>query len=315
MDKKDEEVKKEEVQVTEQPKVQVIIEQPKVIEPAPITRAIDKLVGTFTLRPVKATWLKSLDSKHDGAVLLSKAGHWLSPERNNTPPGLIKTGLTDQMARELEVEMGLKPMELSPYSKWWDRNFHMYPRVPKEGIELNLDASAINKLIYCYIKVMSKVALSESDAAENPMVDYVLTSKEVEADYSNKKAEIKTKAVQRYAEMSLNEQMDFLKVYEEGRFRVTKSASPNFITATIFKIVDENPADFLELVENPDFKTMVFIQDCVAVGALKREGTKYRINGGDLVGNSLLDTINNLQKPEFSEAKLSLKTKLDLTKK
>lgn len=308
MDKKDEEVK---VQTTEQTPVPV---QVNTVMPDR-TKAIDKLTGTYLIRPVKSTWLKGLDPKHDGAVVLSKANHWLSPERENRPPGLIKTGLTDQMARELELEMGLKPMELSAYSKWWDVNFKVYPRIPKEGLELNLDANATNKLIYCYAKVMSKVALSEADAAENPLVDYVLTSKEVEADYNNKKAEIKTKAVQRYAEMSLNEQMDFLKVFEEGRYRVTKSASPNFITSTIFKIVDERPDDFMDLVENPDFKTMVFIQDCVAIGALKKEGPKYRINGGDIIGNSLLDTIGNLQKPEYNEAKLSLKTKLDLTKK
>jgi hypothetical protein len=312
MDKKDEEVKQE---VKVQPTEQKVTTQSVYVEEPSKVKAIDRLKGVFTIRPVKTTWLKSIDPKHDGAVVLSKANHWLSPERDNRPPGLIKTGLTDQMARELEVEMGLKPMELSPYSKWWDINFKIYPRIPKEGLELNLDANATNKLIYCYAKVMSKVALSESDAAENPLVDYVLTSKEVEADYSNKKAEIKTKAVQRYAEMSLNEQMDFLKVFDEGRSRVTKSASPNFITSTIFKIVDERPEDFIELVENPDFKTMVFIQDCVAIGALKKEGPKYRINGGDIIGNSLLDTINNLQKPEYNEAKLSLKTKLDLTKK
>ncbi len=73
--------------------------------------------------------------------------------------------------------------------------------------------------------------------------------------------------------------------------------------------------DGLALMDNPDFKTMVFIQDCLSIGAVKRTGPKYYVNGGDLIGHSFLDAIANLQNPEYNEVKLSLKTKLELSKR
>lgn len=307
MDKKDEEFKKE-VEVKEV----VTAKEVQKVQAEP--DEYSKLTGTYIIRPVKSTWLRNLDSKHDGAIMFSKAENWLSPERDKLT-GLIRTGLSDTLARRLEKEMGLKEMELSPYSKWWGVNFGLYPRIPREGLELNVDSSAINKLIYCYIKACSKVAHSEADARDNPRYDYVITSKEVEATYNSKKIEIKGKAFKRFMEMSITEQMDFLKVYEEGKFRATKSASPDYITSTLGKIVDEHPESFLELVDNPDFKTMVFVQDCLAIGALKRTGPKYYVNGGDMIGHSFLETINNLQNPEYNEMKLSLKTKLELSKR
>ncbi len=211
MDKKDElEVKKEEVKVTEE-KVQK--------QPVAVVDEYARLTGVFVIKPVRQTWLKNIDSKHDGAIMFSRASNWLSPERDRNT-GIIKTGLSDYLARRLEKEMGLKEMELSPYSKWWDVNFKLYPRIPREGVELSLDASAINKLIYCYAKACSKVALSEADARENPMFEYVMTSKDVEATFNSKKIEIKGRAFKRFMEMSITEQMDFLKVYEEGRFSI-----------------------------------------------------------------------------------------------
>ncbi len=307
MDKKDEvEVKKVETVEKVTDTIKGTVETP--------TDEYAKLTGTYIIRPVKSTWLRNMDGKHDGAIMFSKAENWLSPERDKLT-GLVKTGLSDNLARRLEKEMGLKEMELSPYSKWWGVNFKLYPRIPREGLELNVDASVINKLIYCYTKVCSKVAQSEADARDNPRYDYVITSKEVEAVYNSKKIEIKGRAFKRFMETAITEQMDFLKVYEEGRFRATKSASPDYITSTLGKIVDEHPESFLELIDNSDFKTMVFVQDCISIGAIKKTGTKYYVNGADIIGHTFADTINNLQNPEYNEIKLSLKTKLELSKR
>ncbi len=219
------------------------------------------------------------------------------------------------MARELEMEMNLKPMELSPYNKeWWANNFKLYGKIPREGLVLDLDRSAIDKLLYCYFKASTNVALSENDAINSPYgIEYVMTSQEVEAKHNNKKIELKTKAFKKFGEMSLSEQMDFLKVYEEGKYRLTKSASPEFINSTVGRIVDEHPDDFLELVGNADFKTMIFLQDCVAIGAVRKSGAMYYALGGDKIGSSFLDAIQNLQKPEYDEVKISLLAKIKST--
>lgn len=275
-------------------------------EPQKVTA---KLTGKYIIKPTEFTWLRAQDPKHDGALIFSKAEHWLSPERDAL--GIIVTGMTKDQQRELELEMNLKVDELSPYSKWWGTNFKIYPRIPREGLELDLDRSAIDKLRYLYMMASSKVAKSETDAANNSMYKYVLTSKEIEARVSNKKFEVKTKAFRRFSEMSLSEQMDFLKVYETGKYRLTKSASPEFINSTVGRIVDEDPEQFLSICANPDFKNMVFLQDCLTIGAVRKSGSTYYVTGGDKIGGSFLDTISNLEKPEYNEVKVGLLAKIN----
>lgn len=303
---KDDKVKKENSEMKE---------EIKEVETAPkkAVSALQKYTGKYILRPCKSTWLAQMDKNHDGSTLFSGTKIYLAPERDKNT-GLINTGLTDQEARELEVQMGLKTMELSSYSTTFWGNFKIYPQIPKEGLVLDLDRSALDKLRYIYCKNHSKVALSEADALENPQAELVLTSAERES--KSKATSIKTKldAMKKLGEMSITEQLNFLKVFEEGKFSVSKTSTPDFILSVLGKIVDERPQDFLNMINNPDLKTMSFLQDCILAGIIKKSGPKYYITGGDLIGNTFLDTVQNLQAPEYNEVKISLKAKLDAIK-
>ncbi len=275
--------------------------------------ALKKYTGKYLLKPCKNTWLASMDRNHDGNVLFSGTKIYLAPERNQQT-GLIKTGLTDQEARELEAEMGLKSMELSPYSTTFWGNYKIYPQVPKDGLLLDLDRSALDKLRYIYCLNHSRVAQSNADALENPQAELVLTSAAKEAKSDSNKIKTKVEAMKKFGEMSFTDQMNFLKVFEEGKFQVGKNSTPDFVMSTLGKIVDERPQDFLNLLDNPDLKIMSFLQDCLHAGIIKKSGPKYYVTGGDLIGNTMLDTVNNLQSPEYNEIKISLKAKLDAIK-
>ena len=272
-------------------------------------RAIDKYTGTFLLKPCKSTWLAQIDPKHSGAYLFENTEDWAAPERH-PETGLVKTGLTDQEARELEEEMGLAKMTLSPYNKDFWGNFKNYPKVKSTGVILNLDASAMDKLRYCYLMVNSRVAKGYADAPENPRADLVLTSTEKEAKVESSKMKVKVEAIKKLSEMTMQDQIDFLKVYQEGKFKVSKSATADFVFGTIGKIADENPQEFIDTVDNPWFKTMSFLQDCVLAGLIRKTGAIYSVVGGDKIGSSFLDTVEKLNTPEYNEVKISLKAKL-----
>lgn len=275
-------------------------------------RAIDKYKGKFIIKICKSTWLEQIDPKHDGTHLFSEAKHFVPPDRHKDT-GLIVTGLTEQEQKDLEIEMGFKPMDLSPYSPTWG-NYKLYPQIPQSGLELDLERSALDKLRYLYLRVKSNVALSNTEALENPLAEYIMTSAEKEAKSESKKIKIKLDAMKRLSEMTFNEQMDFLKVYKEGKFKVTKSSTPDFILSIIGRVADEDPVGFLETADNPDFKTLVFVQDAILGGHIRKSGPKYFIPGGDLIGNTLLDVVYNLQKPEYNEVKISIKAKMDAVK-
>jgi len=278
---------------------------------APAT-AKSRLTGKYMLKPVRKTWLEQIDNKHDGLHIFSGAEIWISPELDNV--GLVKTGLTDQEARELEIKMGMKTMALSPYSKETWANPKIYAKVPQSGVVIDCDRSELDKIRYAYLSVCDKVALSYEDANEDPRKEFVLSNQEVEASYDSKRVMIKVDAMKKFTAMSFNEQIDFLRIYEEGKFKVSKSATPDFVVATLGKIVDEQPQKFLDLVNNPDYKTLVFIQECLQAGVMKKNGPKYYISGGDLIGNSLTETVANLQDPSYSQVKVSLKAKIDAIK-
>ncbi len=165
-----------------------------------------------------------------------------------------------------------------------------------------------------YLKVHSRVANGTAEAANNQQAEYVLTSTEKEARAKNVEIGIKKKAFQEFSKMTITEQIDFLKVYQEGKFKVSKSSSPDFIESTVGKIVDEKPQEFLDTVSNPYFKSLTFVQDCLLAGVIIKSGPKYSITGGELIGQTLMDTIQNLAKPEYNEIKVSLLAKLEALK-
>lgn len=280
----------------------------------PVSKAIDKYKGEYLFKPIKKTWLANIDPKHDGATVFDMAVHMVSPQRDKST-GLVITGMTDQEARELEELMGLKPQELSPYNFNFWADFRKHVRVPKEGIKLNLDRSALEKMQFLYLKASQNVAMSYADADNNPFAEYVLTNMETESKIQATDMQVKMEAFSKLKKMTFEEQSNFLKVYEEGKFKVSKASSPDLIASTIGKIVDQHPGEFLALLDNQNYKDMVLLSDCMHAGLIKKAGTNYYVLGGDKIGFTYLDTINNLQKPEYNEMKVGLLAKLEASKK
>jgi hypothetical protein len=278
------------------------------VQEAP-TRAIDKLVGQFILKPCKKTWLEQIDPKHDGAYLFSNTKIYLAPERDIST-GLVRTGLTNEQARELEREMGLREMDLSPYSSFWN-DFKNYPKIPQEGLVLDLTRSAKEKLMYLFCLEHTKVAKSWADAMENPFAEVVMTNKEIEAEKGSKDLKLKIDAMVRLKGLSINEQMEFLTIYQEGKFKVKKDSTPDFIFDTIGKVAETDPQGFIDLLNNPYYKEMAFVKECEFKGIIRKSGTIYYSLGGDKIGSSFFQVVENLQKPEYNELKISLKAKLD----
>ena len=194
-----------------------------VINLNPAAREIDNIKGKWILKPTKKTWLYNLDPKHDGAVMFSRTFASICPERDGAT-GLIKTGLSEQAARELEREMNLSQGTLSQYNKNYWSSHTLNISVPSEGVILDCDRSALDKLRYSYLKVCSKVANNAVEAMENPLCEYVLTSEEAENKTDSEKFMIKKNAYKKLETLNLQTQMDFLLVYKQNKYKVTKTS-------------------------------------------------------------------------------------------
>ncbi len=271
---------------------------------------VSKITGVYHLKPAKTTWLANADPKHDGAVMFSRTFASLCPDVDYSTR-LIKTGLTPELEVELETAMNLTKGTLSPYNKAYWSNHNINTNVPPEGIMIDCDRSAIEKLKYCYLKASSRVANSLSEALENPLYEFVLVSAAVEAKQESNKFAVKKKAFKLLEEMTFEDQMDFLLVFKQGKYKVSKTATPDFVTEAMAKVLEEFTTEFVELIENPSFKDFVFLRKCIVAGLLRMKGTTYVTLGGDVIGNSFEEAVYNLQKTEFNNVKVSLLAKLD----
>ena len=276
---------------------------------APAVKEESVIINTtpdkVTLKPIKRNgWLPD---DHDGAIRYSKCFERLTVQAMKGT-GVLNTGLTEEDERRLENKMNMSPGTLSRYNKDYWTMFKV--DVPKEGTILDL-AFPEDELKYMVLKAHQRVANSEMERFDSPFAEYVMTSEEQEAKVVNKKSKLKRKAYKVFSNMSTTEMKDVLKVMGK---RAGDDASVDFVESQLDKIVTDNPQEFITTVEDPTFAMRAFIDDCIASRVLVKNGTKYQLPGGDVVGYTLEQTIEYLNNPDNQEVYLDLKGKLSIGK-
>ncbi len=281
-------------------------------------RAIDSIQGIYIVKPVRKTWLADKNPNHSGAIMFDYAIYSYAAERHHET-GLVITGLTDQEAREIEQEMGIPVNSLSPYNfrnvdkektpfSWGTFSI----KIPKEGLVIDASRSAREKLILKVLQAGTKVAKSTLEYELSPtLYDLVIISSESEAKATKDIIDHKKKAYTAFNKMTLQDMIDFLSVYEEGKYKVSNDATATFIESEIGKIVDKQPEKFLETFTSGYFKTMVFLFKCKNANLVHKQGPKYITATGEVIGHTLLEAIKNLQSTDYQGLKIGLMTKLE----
>ena len=258
-----------------------------------------------TLKPIKKNgWLPD---DHDGSIRYSKCFERLTVQAARGT-GVLQTGLSDEDEKRLESKMNMSSGTLSRYNKDYWTMFRV--DVPKEGAILDL-SSPEDELKYLVLRAHQRVANSEMERFDSPFAEYIMTSDEQEAKVVNRKSKLKRKAYKVFSGMSTTEMKDVLKVMGK---RVGDDVSVDFVESQLDKIVTDDPQNFLTTVEDPTFAMRAFIDDCISSRVLVKNGTKYQLPGGDVVGYTLEQTIEYLQNPDNQEVYLDLKGKMSISK-
>lgn len=274
-----------------------------VVEPS----ELEKIRGLYIVRPTRRTWLSGMSGNKDGRDLHEGTYTRLCTELHPTS-GVHITGLTKAQQVAFEEEMTLPAGTLSPYNDTYWSRFTI--DIPTEGLILNCDRDIKNKLILCVLKASTKVANSLAEASLKSYTEFVISSTEVEKTAEANALKVRTMAYAKLATMSTQERMDYLKVFEEGKYSVNKSANADFIDAAIGNIIERSPKAFLEVFDNPYYKEAIFLKSCLEIKAVQKQGQKYYINGGEKIGDSYLNTLMNLASADYEEAKISLLGKI-----
>jgi hypothetical protein len=266
--------------------------------------------GKWLVKPCRKTWLHQQNPNHDGSNIFSGAQIWIVPARSLSNPDIVITGLTQAEAIAFEQEMSLQPGALSAYNlKFWSDKKNAI-KVPKDGITLDCDNNLKHKMWFKILSASHRVAKGKEDLAINATADVLLTSDQEEAKIDSANVTIKTKAYVKLSSMSASDKLNYLKVFNEGQFKVDNTTKPDLVEQTLGNIVEKDPSEFLAAFDNPYFKDYILLEDLISNNVIIRKGGKFFINGGVELGLTKSQVITTLRSDDFQETKIGLMAKL-----
>lgn len=259
-----------------------------------------------------------LPEGHDGEFRYTGTTETLTVQNRRGTKELI-TGLTNEVQRDLETRLNLPgASEKLPQGTLSRHNVAFWSTfriaIPKEGKVLNVAEDPWHELEWRVLLAHQEVAKSEAEKLYTPFARYVLTSDEEEAATVNRTIKIKSRAYAKFRELTTENMKDFLRVYggtHELNMKISdKSSTTAFIEASVGKIVEEYPERFLDIAEDPSFKTRNFIYKCIEYNLIKKDRTKYALFGGDIIGYTTSQAVDYFNDKANQEVVATLKARL-----
>lgn len=240
-----------------------------------------------------------------GVVRHARTQDSIAPYLNDAGSGVV-TGLSRELQKELEEELKMAPGGLAPNAEFWiEYRIVMTDR----AIEIDTD-SPKGKLDYAFLKAHKRVSNSVNDTSEWPLAEYVIYDLEEDAKKENVKTKTIKNAYLKFSKLTVTEMKDVLKLLG----RRTNDVSSEHIENELSKVIQERPADFLDIIEDKHFKTKVLVEDLIRIKALKKVGSHY-LFGDEPIGHDLESTILYLEDPKNQNVKGTLTNKLTAIKK
>jgi len=231
--------------------------------------------------------------------------------------GQLKNPFTGEEKDALEEIMGYEPNSLSVYNK----NSILHEtnvRLTKDPLELNLE----DPLDYIKYKVLltnsDKIAPSLKEKSKKATYKFYIEDADEVVELQSKTANVQQIAWKEYGKMEDNRAKltSFLKVYGQimklPLSKIDKDTKLAFLQAKVSEVVQNKPADFVNIVTDEDFETMLLVARAVETGVIKRDGTKYLLQEGDKLGDTLKSTINYLKAASQQELALVIEQQIKI---
>jgi len=220
--------------------------------------------------------------------------------------GGYATGLSEGEEKELEKELQMKQGTLGKYSEYW-QDYTVILTDKDKTLQLGAPRDFID---YKILMASNRVANSVNDLTDWPKAEYVLYDAEQDAKKDNLKIKEKRKAYKTFNGLTSTEMRNVLKLMGKK----SANASDTLIENTLAEILDDNPKSFNEVIDQPDFKLRVFVEDLIGTNGLRIRGGHYMF-GDSAIGHDLDATLLYLKDPKNQDIVLSLKSKLKASAK
>jgi len=216
------------------------------------------------------------------------------------------TGLSEEEERELEKKLSLQNGTLNKYSTYW-RDYTIVLTEKQKTLKLENPKDFLD---YKILFASKRVANSVNDLSLTPKAEYVLYDAEEDAKKDNLVVKEKRKAYKKFSTLTTKEMRDVLKLMGKR----AENASDTLVENTLNEIIEKDPKEFNKIIGITDFKTRVFIEDLVAINALRIRGGHYMF-GDNPIGHDIETAVGYLKNPKNQDIVLSLKSKLQASKK
>lgn len=272
----------------------------------------DKRKDPFLFNKAKRSYQVPLNTYRNGGgvkqILDDQRRVLIKKYENSFPDGMTQLEF-------FEKELGCSLNHtLEKTENFWRIDKRARVELTRDGLTLNL--SNVMDMLKYLILLSDEMRISPSYEARLDKANYEfmlvdegkVTSKKVE------EAGIKTKAYVEYSIItdSKEKMVGFIKSL--GRVLPAKYTE-DWLKSEIYTILENSPANFLEIVQHPQYRAKIFVANAVEVGALNKRGDKrYTLDNGVELGD-LTSVINYLEDPINQEIKMRIKAKIEMAKK
>lgn len=218
-----------------------------------------------------------------------------------TRSGKRYTGNLDRAEIEF-YEKELK-YDLHPDSNFWT-NFRITLEERKPTIVLDT-SDTLDMFKYKFLKNHKDVANGYNDHKAG--TKYILVEEKATAEEMMKVANLRIKALIEYNKMSIEQMRKCLRIFGHR----AENSSLEVVQSSLYQLVEESPARFLQLwVNNENKEIQYIIEEAVARNIIRKNKTNYKY-GSDTLGFTLDDTIDYLKNPTNNTVKLAILSQIE----
>lgn len=230
--------------------------------------------------------------------------------------GTLKNPFTDAEKDYLTEVLQLDSKELSVYTA---NSFLRLQNIRLGKDPVKLDLSQPDDFIKYKILLTNtdKVAPSVKDVKKKGTYKYYIEREADVTSVNKEKGDINKTAWKEYGKMEENKGKlaAFLKVYSrvmgQPAKKIDKSTKLDFLQGQVSAIIEANTKQFAEIVDNPNYDTILLIAEAVEKGIIVAKGTNYFLKGGtDKLGSSLIETVSYLNNAMNQELKLTIEQQI-----
>jgi len=232
--------------------------------------------------------------------------------------GKLKNLFTDEEKDFLEKELRMEPNTLSVYNKQNPLREKMI-KLGKDPIKLVLSDPDDFIQLKILLTNSDKIAPSVKDIKKKATYKYYVEDEDDILEITMDKTSLTQKAWMAYGEMSKDKRKlaGFIRIYTQVKnkpiVKIDSSVKLETLQAKVSNVVQNDMKNFVELVENPSYDTILLIAEGVESGEVEKKQTTYYLKGGkDKMGSTLRETIDFLNSPMNQELRLILEEKVKI---